>query len=65
MQTGVSLLAVITSLVGLFYVLYGIALCYHWIRYSESWAIAAFSIGSYVVGGAYLLSLMTAAIFML
>lgn len=59
------ILALITLIVGIFYLLYGIVLSYHWIRYSESWTIAAFSLGSYAVGGAYLLSLMVAATLML
>lgn len=65
MLSTAGILALITLIVGIFYLLYGIILSYHWIRYSESWTIAAFSLGSYAVGGAYLLSLMVAATLML
>ena len=65
MLSAAGILAILTIVVGIFYLLYGIVLSYHWIRYSESWTIAAFSLGSYAVGGAYLLSLMVAATVML
>jgi len=65
MISTVEILTSLTFVAGASYVFYGIILSYHWIRYSESWTIAAFSLGSYMIGGVYLLGLMVAAIVML
>jgi hypothetical protein len=65
MMTTTGIVGLITLGAGLAYLLYGIVLAYHWVRFSASWSIAAFSLGSYTIIGLYLLGLMAGAVLMI
>ena len=62
MSNAVPILSLMTLIAGAFYILVGVVLAYHWIRFSASHSITILSLTAYIVAGTYLLGLMAGAI---